>query len=499
MSKKLGGGGAKCTLCKTTAYTAEQVTYEKQVYHVECFRCTKCKKKMGPSKAQLHEGNLYDNNCYKSSGFSSKTEVQWSKKTTTTTTTTSSGKFGGGGKHCVVCKKVAYPAELLTYEKKPYHRKCFKCSVCSREQTVSNVSWDKEANILYCPKCAKTAGFTTLQTNSTKTWKKSSGGGGSSKFNKYGGGGKSCTICEKAVYAGEGISYEKKIYHPKCFKCTDCSKKLGSNKASEYDGKPYCLKCFSTNGYAAKQREVNWKPGQSSGGGSGKWGGGGTNCGKCNKKVYQGEKVAYDKRAYHPNCFKCSVCDKKMKNSSSANTLALTDPSHAKKLGVNWNDEEGERNLIICQKCWTAKECRNMQTFGGALFLKKKSEVKDQPSTDKRFKAFGGGGAKCKNCSKTVYPAEKLSFEKAIYHAKCFTCKHCGKKMNSTDAQYTTCIIDGQKVLEDIYHPSCFRELGLKNRKAPTELAKSETEEVTEETQSEDTTEQEEPSRDTLD
>jgi len=493
MSRKYGGGGVKCKICGKTVYAGEKITFEKETYHVNCFRCTTCNQKMGPDKAILYEGKLYDRRCYQRNGFAQKQKkVVWTKSTTTSTTTSSSGskKFGGGGVKCTICGKTVYPAEKTVFEKKIYHNGCFKCSKCKKKITTSDCLSDPDSGDLFCRKCAKTSGVTAKQLNSTKTWK-STGGGGSSKF---GGGGTKCALCGKTVYMGEQVVYEKKVYHPKCLKCTTCSKILQPAQTDSFDGKNYCHKCFATGGFAQKQSKVKWKKGQNAGGGSGKYGGGGIKCYKCGKTVYQGEKVTFEKRTYHIKCFKCDICSKKM-TTSTANHFSLETNDHAKKLGIEFEEKNGKRDLAICRKCFGEKNIRSLQASQKKWVGKTSSST-----TDKRFNAFGGGGTKCKVCSKTVYPAEALNFEKHTWHAKCFCCQECGKKLTLSSVDYTK-HDDGDI---DIYCKQCFFDKGLnraniKKTKAghhDEEQTETETKETTEETTQENN---EEPVRDTLD
>lgn len=81
MSGRYGGGGVKCVVCGKTAYGGETLYFEKKPYHVNCMRCTTCKKKMGPDKCALHEDKLYCRRCYAKNGFAQKsTKVKWKKK-----------------------------------------------------------------------------------------------------------------------------------------------------------------------------------------------------------------------------------------------------------------------------------------------------------------------------------------------------------------------------------------------------------------------------------
>ena len=52
MPFKLGGGGERCILCEKTVYSAEKLTTTTgNVFHKNCFRCTKCDKLLTPGTA----------------------------------------------------------------------------------------------------------------------------------------------------------------------------------------------------------------------------------------------------------------------------------------------------------------------------------------------------------------------------------------------------------------------------------------------------------------
>lgn len=120
----------------------------------------------------------------------------------------------------------------------------------------------------------------------------------------FGGGGTSCTICQKVAFPAETISYEKKPYHIECFRCQEtvgegvCGKKLEPSSCSGYEGKIYCKQCFDRGGYTQKQRNVKWTPRLSvSGPTKSRFGGGGTPCEICAKLCTQ-PKLFHTKRKF---------------------------------------------------------------------------------------------------------------------------------------------------------------------------------------------------------
>jgi len=233
---------------------------------------------------------------------------------------------------------------------------------------------------------------------------------------KFGGGGTPCNKCNKTVYAGETMSFEGKIYHPKCLTCTDCSKECTLNELAQYDNNLYCRRCWEKGGFAAKQRNVSWDAGAGvqrrnsatakANPLASKFGGGGNPCTKCNKTVYAGETVSFEGLLYHPDCLTCTDCSKQ----------------------CTVNEANKFENKLYCKRCWEK---------GG--FAAKQRDVKwDAANTGKPASAaaasssvaskFGGGGNPCNKCGLTVYAGETVQYEGKVYHPKCVTCADCSKE-----------------------------------------------------------------------
>lgn len=343
MSGKWGGGGTKCTICTKTVYPAETIQLEKKPYHIECFACSVCEKKMeGPAKAQLFEDTLYCHPCFKKGGFAQKQKkIVWTKKESTGSAVTS--KFGGGGVKCTICDKTVYAAETVQYEKKPYHSECFKFIKCDTK-TVPSKAAQFEGD-LYCLKCFKDGGYSRKQTKTS-----GSGNGGEAKpanamASKFGGGGVKCNICTKTVYSAEQVSFDKVPYHSECFKCTTCEKQMTPSGAAKYEESIYCTKCFNDGGYRQKQAKVTHKStGGSTSAKFSKFGGGGNKCVRCVKTVYPAETVSFEKNFFHSACFSCMECDKQLTPSNA----------EGKKL------EDGGVDTY-CKKCWGEKGLNRAQ------------------------------------------------------------------------------------------------------------------------------------------
>jgi len=77
--------------------------------------------------------------------------------------------------------------------------------------------------------------------SSTETEKSKPSGGGTGKFvvNTP-----LCSMCQKACYPQEAITYDKQLYHKSCFKCLNCKNEVSISAVAMIQGKLYCKTCF---------------------------------------------------------------------------------------------------------------------------------------------------------------------------------------------------------------------------------------------------------------
>lgn len=227
------------------------------------------------------------------------------------------------------------------------------------------------------------------------------------------GGAVKCVECETRSYPAETIYFDKLPYHRECFKCTNCKEKIPTlTSANQYDQDLYCTRCYNNLGLRQKQlaQSTKWVPKATpAAGGSAapaRFGGGGTPCTACSKTCYPAEAVTFEKRVYHKDCLICSDCKTKC-------TL------------INVNQFEDN---LFCTPCWDR---------GG--YSRKQVEKRQQASAgasgtfNPAAARFGGGGVPCTVCSKTVYPAESLTFQSNVYHDKCLVCTTCSTTCNLTN------------------------------------------------------------------
>jgi hypothetical protein len=159
---------------------------------------------------------------------------------------------------------------------------------------------------------------------------------------------------------------------------------------------------------------------------------------KCDKTVYAAETVAFEKQAYHADCFKCDNCSKVIANASGAAVYEAQ---------------------LLCTKCFK----------DGGYERKQANTAREyKPSASSAPSKFGGGGAKCYTCNTTVYAAEAISYEKKSFHSDCFKCKNCSKKISPSGAEAKHL---GDEI--EVFCKKCWGDLGLNRAQLNVKAAES--------------------------
>ncbi|CAI5488240.1 unnamed protein product [Closterium sp. Naga37s-1] len=151
-------------------------------------------------------------------------------------------------------------------------------------------------------------------------------------------------------------------------------------------------------------------------------------CKACAKTVYPMEQLTANGIIFHRACFRCAHC----KATISLNSFAAIE-------GVPYCKPHFEQ-LFKQTGSYT-------RSFEGAIKAEKDATPPPEsltPSavvkaTEKRSTPsplalkFGGTQDKCKVCSKTVYPLEKISVEGVTYHKQCFRCVHSNCSLTTSN------------------------------------------------------------------
>ncbi|KAI3498311.1 hypothetical protein L1887_34083 [Cichorium endivia] len=120
-------------------------------------------------------------------------------------------------------------------------------------------------------------------------------------------------------------------------------------------------------------------------------------CKTCDKTVYFVDLLTADGVTYHKACFKCTHCK---------GTLSV----YEQLLLNGWSPLLQASFRATLQGIWE--------------FQQELSNMSAPPS--KVSSIFTGTQDKCRQCSKTVYPLEKITMEGEPYHKSCFKCAHGG-------------------------------------------------------------------------
>ena len=99
---------------------------------------------------------------------------------------------------------------------------------------------------------------------------------------------KICAGCDQPidVTLGGRIEFNRRTYHSECFTCAVCHRVLNPSQTfTLHNDQPWCRQC-----------EVDTK-----------------NCVNCRKPILT-NGITYETRDYHPECFKCTHCQKLLEN-----------------------------------------------------------------------------------------------------------------------------------------------------------------------------------------
>lgn len=152
-------------------------------------------------------------------------------------------------------------------------------------------------------------------------------------------------------------------------------------------------------------------------------------CNRCEKTVYSAEKLSYEQIPYHRDCVRCFQCNKKLGNADATpfgETDFLCNDHFARVVGeinrlARKNVSKGVESSAFVKS----------NDMGPGIEWKKsgKKQVYKYPEDLKKSMNL-----RCNLCGKTSYPAETVTYNQIPYHAFCFRCLRCGKKLSAGEA-----------------------------------------------------------------
>ncbi|KAJ3450569.1 lim domain family [Anaeramoeba flamelloides] len=243
-------------------------------YHEHCFKCDKCNTRLANKEFFLEKGLYFCSRCVNT----------LKPKTVTSINTTQLPK----------CRKCFKPitGDIMNVDGKDYHEYCFKCTKC--QKMLKNQEFFKEGSLYYCARCLNSKQqVTSINTRNLPKCKK----------------------CFKPI-TGDIMSVDGYDYHEHCFKCEKCSTKLKSKEFFDHNGSYYCKRCLDkvtqTRTYSSSSRQRPTTQTTTT-----------TNrnyqnstsyiCDVCSRAISGGVVEALG-RFYHPKCFECYLCSKRLSN-----------------------------------------------------------------------------------------------------------------------------------------------------------------------------------------
>ena len=305
---------------------------------------------------------------------------------------------------CGKCDKTVYEAEGFPADGRRFHKKCFKCTTCSRK--LDSTSVRVHAGQLYCKVCQKKASpdeSPKIYADTTVIMPKDD---------------KGCPRCGGAVYEAEKVPIKDEVYHKRCFNCHRCARPLdtlGAHVGPEMN--VFCKVCFKV--VTAPERPqyqtdttIIMAEEEKEG------------CPRCSGKVFEAEKMTAKTGLYHKRCFTCAECRRALDYQLCT---------------------EGPDGELYCKLCYSYKHGHkakpNLHT----------ADVTALPGEE-------GSPDVCPRCTGFVFEAEKQVTKHGSYHKKCFTCCKCKHQLGPSD------FINGPE--PDVYCIHCYRI--THGHKAPT-------------------------------
>jgi len=267
---------------------------------------------------------------------------------------------------CDFCyKKIDGP--VVRAMSKSFHEACFTCNGCKKQ--LSSTRYKEHKNKPLCTHCYDHI----------------------------------CKACRKVITERRFVNFRDEKYHSSCFKCATCGSVLGF-EFQVLDDKPYCDKDYELELKLSKRKTGDKSKSSStssptisrysssstasstssppptrytssssstSSASSASSSASGSKCENC-RKVIDGPAMVVERRKWHPECFKCGACHKKIPK------------------GVSFFEDDDVEGNIMCENC---------------------------------------NEERCQKCGKVLLE-EFVNFEGKKFHEGCFCCTTCRCRLN---------------------------------------------------------------------
>jgi len=277
---------------------------------------------------------------------------------------------------CPKCDKIVYEAEGYPAGGQKFHKRCLKCSSCTRKLDSNSVAIMD--NKLFCIICMKK----NRSQESPKIYPDTKAIAPSDE--------KGCPRCDGAVFEAEKLTVKEDSYHKRCFTCFRCSRALDSLIVmTSTDGNIYCKVCYKI-AHAPDRPQVMTDlaviPAEEEKDG----------CPRCTGKVFEAEKMTTKRGFYHKKCFACIKC----------------------KGCLNYSNAiEGPDDEVYCKTCYLR--------FHGPGGKNKYGEKTPFPTDEESPEA-------CVRCKGKVFEAEKMNTKSGVIHKYCLSCNDCHTNLDAS-------------------------------------------------------------------
>lgn len=242
-----------------------------------------------------------------------------------------------------------------------------------------------------------------------------------------------CPICTKSVNKYEKVEVGGISYHvADCFRCgldcnVGCGKNLHRDNYFEQLGKPFCNKCFSKHfliGFGSPQS---------------------------NK---QDLLVAIESVTLSPNQVIVSSSNNNNKDNNKSNDLQKNQAPSSLSESIILSNDDAQFKLKVVDDSSSTSKAENSNN-GSSNIVQVAETLKG--STAAKVLSFSPSGKadvkKCRNCAKTVYPAELCMAAGFAWHKTCFTCGFLPEgEEDPHNGNGHGC---GRVLPQDKYHLSC--------------------------------------------
>jgi len=192
----------KCTVCEKTVYDQERQSYDNRHWHLACFKCLSCKRRIDVKSVAMIKGDLYCKPCFLKVFKEKGSYASFGVKTLPMAMQKSQEDGSAGG-------TISPP------------------SAESPPATEAKAAGDNSPSVKSASQAAPAASATPGVNLSS-----------SDLVNPK------CKVCLKTVYEQEKQVYDKNVWHQACFKCLSCKARISVKSVAMIQGDLYCKPCF---------------------------------------------------------------------------------------------------------------------------------------------------------------------------------------------------------------------------------------------------------------